>query len=107
MNMQQADSIWLNDTQVCHMDHLVEVSGLSVEEIEDLVVSGVIAPVDQRTQPHYFQLRYIVTVNTARRLRDDFQLDRHGVALALTLLRRIDELEAELAATRAKQGRQI
>ena len=42
---------------------------------------------------------HVVTVRTARRLRDDFELDRNGVALALTLLRRIAQLEAEVRAT--------
>ena len=37
-----------------------------------------------------------------RRLRDAFELDRHGVALAMTLMRRIEELEMELTAVRAR-----
>lgn len=104
MTVQRSETIWLNDTELCRIDHLAEVSGLSVEEIEDLVETGVIVPDNPRAQPQYFQLRYVVTVNTARRLRDDFQLDRHGLALALRLLRRIEELETELTATHAKRG---
>ena len=114
MNIQFTDSIWLNDTEVCRIEQLAELSGLSIDEIEDLVESGVIAPandeaqpatMDERAQPRSFELQYLVTVKTARRLRDDFQLDRHGVALALTLLHRISELEAELKATQARLGR--
>lgn len=105
MTVHTSKAIWLNDTELCGMDHLAEVSGLSVDEIEDLVETGVIVPANPNAQPHYFHLQYIVTVNTARRLRDDFQLDRHGLALALRLLRRIEELETELAATHAKRGR--
>lgn len=113
MNTQATESIWLNDTDVCRIEHLAELSGLSIEEIEDLVESGVIetagdstqaAPTDDRNQQRRFQLQYVVTVKTARRLRDDFQLDRHGVALALALLRRISELEAEVHAIEATSG---
>lgn len=104
MTVQRIESIWLNDIELCRIDHLAEVSGLSVDEIEDLVETGVIVPANPTAKPQYFQLRYVVTVNTARRLRDDFQLDRHGLALALRLLRRIEELETELAAAYAKQG---
>jgi len=113
MNMQSTDSIWLNDTNVCRIEQLAELSGLSIEEIEDLVESGVLEPARDDAQaaptgdsagPRAFQLRYVATVRTARRLRDDFQLDRHGVALALTLLRRIGELEAEMNAIQAKLG---
>ncbi|MCX7173371.1 MAG: hypothetical protein NT159_05490 [Proteobacteria bacterium] len=100
MKLQVTDCIWLHGTEVCQIEHLAEVSGLTIEEIEDLIEIGVIAPVDRNAQPICFRLQYVLTVKTARRLRDDFQLDRHGVALALTLLRRIDELETELSAIR-------
>ena len=100
MKLQITDCVWLHGSDVCEIEHLAEVSGLAIEEIEDLIDIGVISPVDPGAQPICFQLQYVLTVKTARRLRDDFQLDRHGVALALTLLRRIDELEAELKAIR-------
>jgi chaperone modulatory protein CbpM len=105
MNTQLSDSTWLNDTDVCQIEHLAEVSGLSIEEIEDLIENGVIVPAEPSAPPRFFQLRYVMTVKTARRLRDDFELDRHGVTLALTLLRRIGELEAELNTLQAKVGR--
>jgi chaperone modulatory protein CbpM len=102
MIMQVTELVSLDDTQVCSAEYLAEASGLSLEEIEDLIDSGVIAPVDTRTQPASFRLRYVVTARTARRLRDDFELNRHGIALALTLLRRIEEMESELSAARAR-----
>lgn len=104
MKIDVAEWIWLNDQGVCSARYLVEVSGLSNEELDDLIENGVIVPVDDNAQPKSFQLRYVVTANMARRLRDDFELDRHGVALALTLMRRIDELEAELNSVRAAQS---
>ena len=100
MKIDVADSVWLNDTDVCSVEQLAEMSGLSMEEITDLMECGLIAPADTLARSKKFQLRYVLTARTARRLRDDFQLDRHGVALALTLLRRIDALEAELKASR-------
>ena len=102
MSMETTEALWLSDTAVCHIEHLADVSGLSLEEIEDLVDSGLIAPVEAPPAPRTFHLVHVVTVRTARRLRDDFELDRNGVALALTLLRRIDALEAQLRATRSR-----
>jgi chaperone modulatory protein CbpM len=99
-----SDSTWLNDVDLCPLEHLVEVSGLSIEEIEDLIDTDVITPVSSGAQTRLFQLRYVVTVKTARRLRDDFELDRHGLSLALSLLQRIDELQAELGAAKARLG---
>jgi len=101
MKVDAADSIWLNDTDVCSAKQLAEMSGLSMEEIADLIECGIITPVDTFVQSKNFQLRAVITAKTARRLRYDFELDRYGVALALTLLRRIDVLEAELEAARS------
>jgi chaperone modulatory protein CbpM len=102
MKVNLSEWIWLNDHAVCSAQHLAEVSGLSAEEVDDLIESGVIVPVDDNAQPKSFYLRYVVTANTARRLRDDFELDLHGVALALTLMQRIDELQQELNAVHTR-----
>jgi chaperone modulatory protein CbpM len=107
MIIQVTDSVWLDDSDVCTVEQLAEVSGLSIDEIDDLIANGVIAPVDNNAQPMSFPLHYMVTARTARRLRDDFELDRHGVALALTLLGQIDELESELQAARVRLLRAI
>lgn len=104
MNLRTSDATWLNDTGVCRIEHLIEVSGLSLDEIEDLIHTGVIAPTDASASTYFFELRYVLTVKTARRLRDDFQLDANGVALALTLLRRIDALEQEVDTLQARLG---
>jgi chaperone modulatory protein CbpM len=104
MSTPLSESVWLNDVDVCQVEYLAEVSGLSIEEIEDLIDTDVIKPVDAGTPTRMFQLRYVVTVKTARRLRDDFELDRRGLALALSLLQRIDELQTEIHATKARLG---
>jgi chaperone modulatory protein CbpM len=97
MSYQVTHAIWLNEGEVCTIEELVEASGLSRDEVEDLVVSGVIWPTDAATQPHRYHLLHVVTVRQARRLRDDFELDSNGVALAMTLLRRISALERALS----------
>jgi chaperone modulatory protein CbpM len=90
---------------VCQIEQLAESSGLSIDEIEDLIENEIVVPTDPNTRPRTFQLHYIVTARTARRLRDDFQLDRHGIALAMALMRRINDLEAELDELKAMAGR--
>jgi len=104
MKTNASEWVWLNDQDVCSAKNLVEVSGLSNEDLDELIDIGVIAPVDNTAQVKSFHLRYVVTANTARRLRDDFELDLHGIALAMTLVRRIDELHEELVATQARLG---
>jgi chaperone modulatory protein CbpM len=101
MTLQVTHAVWLNDSAVCSIEHLAEVSGLSPEEIEDLVESGLMEPADAAAPARSFHLLHVVTVRQARRLRDDFQLDRNGLALAMTLLRRIASLEQALLAARS------
>lgn len=97
MSAQATHAIWLGEGEVCTIEHLVEASGLSLDEIEDLVEIGVIWPADAVTAPRRFHLLHVVTVRQARRLRDVFELDINGVGLAMTLLRRISALEQALS----------
>jgi hypothetical protein len=46
-------------------------------------------------------------VRSACRLRADFELEPHGVALAISLLDRIRELEREIASLRAKMPHRL
>ena len=102
MRINASEWVWLNEHDSCTAEHLLEVSGLSPEEFDELVEIGVISPIESRAGIRRFQLNHVVTATTARRLRDDFELDLHGMALAMTLMRRIDMLQQELAAARAR-----
>lgn len=107
MKINAAEWIWLNEQSICSAPNLADVSGLSNEDVADLIENGVIVPVDASAQPMSFALRYIVVASMARRLRDDFELDRRGMTLAMTLMLRIEELEMELIAVRARLGHRI
>ena len=102
MRTHIVEAIWLNDAGLCSLEQLAEYSGLTRAELEDLVEMGEIAPTSVDAENDLYETHYIVIARTARRLRDDFELDGHGLAVALNLLRRIRELEAELNAIRAK-----
>lgn len=104
MSMQVTHAVWLNDTAVCSIEHLVEVYGLSPDDIRNLVEDGVMAPADASNPGAGFHSVHILTVRQARRLQDDFELDRNGLALALTLLRRIESLEQELHLAQSRHG---
>ncbi|OWT66413.1 chaperone modulator CbpM [Candidimonas nitroreducens] len=106
MSTDITECIWLNATEICSLDHLVEVSGLGRSDVLDLVEAGVLEPSTHGPDPqqYLFEASCIVTVRTARRLRDDFELDAHGLTLALRLLKRIEGLEAELVSLRARYG---
>ena len=84
------------------LDELARASGLPAEEIVELVEYGVFEPAggtDPARVPvssWRFSARYITLGQRASRLKADFDLNLSGVALALTYLERIEELEQEL-----------
>lgn len=98
-----SESIWLNSSDICSLEHIIEVSGLAEQDILDLVDAGILEPANQDSHNYFFRVDCIVLARKARRLRDDFELNSDGLALALNLLRRVDQLEQELAGLRPKK----
>lgn len=85
------------------MTELVRISGLSSTEVQELVDFGVFVP--EGGDADVFAVRAIASARTARRLRRDFGLDTPAIALALTYLERICELERRLRALECEQLR--
>lgn len=84
---------------------LADLSGLSEAEVLELVDYGALAPAGETAGQWAFSVRSITVARTARRLREDFELEVHGVALVLAYLDRIHDLEAQLCALRAQLPR--
>ena len=78
---------------------IFQAYGSFTKELED---SGAIAPVDPDAATQTFSADYLVLARTACRLRNDFELDTRGLAVALTLLDRVRALETELRELRAQ-----
>jgi len=93
---------WLSETALCSFEDLAELSGLAPTELALLVEAGVLQPV--REGARLFASSCIVQVRRARRLRDDFELDAAGLAVAVNLLGRIQELERRLAELDAQRS---
>jgi chaperone modulatory protein CbpM len=96
MKIEVTEVTWVDERVEYSVDELAERSHLTRAELEELIDSGAISTRDSRA---------LKVARTAARLRGDFEVDLHGVALALTLLRRIEELELELCALRARAAR--
>lgn len=78
------------------LTELASGSGLSVQEIRELVELGALAPAAQEPGEWLFSAECLVQARSAARLKRDFDLNVSGLALALTYLERIRELEARL-----------
>jgi chaperone modulatory protein CbpM len=100
--MKIEQGTWLHEHYEFSLAELCELSGLSEAELRELVDHGVLAPLDPGARAWTFSADRLVLARSARRLRKDFDLDPHGVALVVTLLERVRDLEAELRDLRAK-----
>jgi chaperone modulatory protein CbpM len=96
MKVELTEVLWLDEQEQLSLTELAGLSGLSEAELRELVDFGAILPVDPGAEPLGFRADCIVTARAACRLRTDFELDAQGLALALTLLDRIHDLEAQL-----------
>jgi chaperone modulatory protein CbpM len=107
MTDEFTDARWLDSHHEISFAELLECSGVSAEELRELVEHGALVPTNPQSVEWTFTGNCIVTVRTAQRLRNDFDLEPHALALALTFVERIRELEAELCELRAQLPRRV
>jgi len=99
MSIEYSEVVWLEARADYTIRDLVELSGLPEDVLDALIACGAL-PV-RGTQPTTiarFEAESIVLARSARRLREHFELDNEGLAVAISLLRRVRQLEARLAA---------
>jgi chaperone modulatory protein CbpM len=102
---EHVDVQWLTEECQFSLTELVELSGSSVEELRELVEYGAITPVNAESSQWVFPGQCLPTVRAACRLRLNFDLEPHGVALVISLLDRIRDLEAQMGSLRAQLPR--
>lgn len=84
---------------------LADLAGLTEAELLELVDYGALVPAGGAAGRWVFGLRSVTVARSARRLREDFELEAHGIALLLACFERIRELEAQLRDLAARQPR--
>jgi chaperone modulatory protein CbpM len=107
MRIELTEIGWLHEHRNLAIAELAELSGLSEAEIAELIDCGVLAPNDSGMNELSFDAQSLHIARTACRLRNDFELNTQGVVLAVTLLDRIHELEAQLKSLRARLPRRV
>ena len=99
--MMETEVLWLDEQRVVSLAELVEVSGLTRDELIELVQGGAIPVREVQGSNYVFSARVITVARTACRLRDELELDMAGLGVALRLLDRVRGLEDEIARLRA------
>src|SRR5450830_1109031 len=96
MNTQRTDSMWLDEHHTISLDELIELSGLSIKDLQNLLESGVLIPNNRAEAIWHFNSHYLVSIRALSRLKQDFELEPNAFALTLVFLERIRSLEFEL-----------
>ena len=86
----------LTEFAVVSFGEIVAASGLSADELDELIELGMCEPCRQEGGERFFPASAIDLARAARRLRVDFELPLAGVALVLAYRDRIRELEERL-----------
>jgi chaperone modulatory protein CbpM len=96
----ETEVLWLDDQQVVSLGEMARFSGLSELELRELVQAGAIPLHAAAGDTYTFSARVVTVARQASRLRDDLELDTHGMGVALRLLARVRDLEREIARLR-------
>ena len=106
MTAEHADAVWITESQEYSLAELVTLSGLPEAELRELVEYGALRPANPQAASWTFSGQCLLSVRAANRIRGSFELEPHGLALIVSLLERIRELEASLGKAAAQQPRQ-
>ena len=103
MAIESAAATFLEHDVVTFVE-LVERSGLSEQEVVELVECGAFDPTDARASTWTFSTQCIVVARRAYRLREQLALeDTHALAVVVRLFQRIEALENQLRTERARR----
>jgi chaperone modulatory protein CbpM len=107
MKVELSETVWLDEHGTVTLVELAECSGLTEPELRELVDLGAFQPLEPGVSHLRFGAQCIVAARAASRLRNDFELDTHGLALVLSLLDRVHDLEIELQRLQARLPRMV
>ncbi|SRR5258708_31476916 len=90
------ETLWLHATTQVTIVDLAQCSGLPEELLRELVELGALAPTGGEVAEWRFGAECIARVRAAARLCDDLELDIPTLALVLSFLERIADLEERI-----------
>ena len=96
MNIDFTELVWLDDHHEVSLDELAELSGVTQEELRQLVDSGALIPINPDQERWNFSGHSVISIRTLSRLKQDFELEPNAFALTLVFLERIRTLELKL-----------
>lgn len=96
MATDRDDVLWISAQGSVTVVELAESSGVPEEVLRELVDFGALAPLDPQAAQWAFSAGCVARVRAAARLGHDLELDTPVLALVLSFLDRIEQLETEV-----------
>jgi chaperone modulatory protein CbpM len=93
MRIELTEMVWLEEHRLS-LTELATLSGLTQSELQELLGCGAIVPLPGGE--HRFGATALQSARTARRLRDDFELDAAALTVVMRLMERVENLERQL-----------
>jgi hypothetical protein len=102
MMLQRSELFWLDARESVSAGELARLCGLALEELDELVAYGALAPLPSGRPEALFSAEYVAPLRAAGKLRADFDLDLFTLTIVLDYLNRIEALEGELRSLKAR-----
>jgi len=102
MAPERDDTMWLHAQAQISIVELAETTGLPEDVLRELVECGVLLPAGSSAPEWAFGSECVASVRRAARLCNDLELESSALAVVLSLLERIERLEAEARHLRAQ-----
>jgi chaperone modulatory protein CbpM len=102
MKITIEQAVTIEENGLVSYKELVAMSGMTEDEVRDLVRYGALEPVDADAPQWIFRAEALTLVRRASGLRRAFELDTHALSVVLGFVERIDALEAQLRRFRAR-----
>jgi hypothetical protein len=99
---ESGDAIWLHTHHRITVVELAECTGLSETVVRELVEVGALTPADPGAAEWSFSAEAVGSLRQAARLCNDLELEGPAMALVLSFVERIRDLEAQLRHLRAQ-----
>ena len=101
MHIEATEVLWF-EQHVLSLPELADLSGLPLTSSKNCSTAVPLRRSSRARARFDFGASALRIARSARRLQTDFELDLQGLAVALRLLERVTELEAQLQALRAR-----
>jgi len=104
MNTETPSAFWMDTRTRLTVVELAESCGITQEVVQELVEYGALSPSGTRPGEWDFGAECVTSVRKAARLCNDLELETSAMALVISFLERIHELEAQVRRLRAQAG---